>query len=611
MVAHGVALVTALQPRIDGIVRLAHVKNAQASMRLLGQCANKALDYYLRITPPSLSAAAVELFDEAIQSARQEILQIDDHSDPGMPQLVRQRSDALAQLPMRMGGFGQLATSTLAPCAYLAGVRATQHDPLLSEPSCQHAIRYYTEDAYDRLAYLLGASVSSFPDVVKLLPHSAKALADAPASSSTRLTKTTARKIQAAITAAVQCAERSTLRLDTHPDRVGPAHGLSKSTSIHYHLTTSRSQQSRMLVGSLWFTHNRVESDSFVHYARFYLGLLPLLRPFCETFSDGHGASYSICAGGHDSPALLTTDGAHCISCPVCYAARHAAHERINRVYCQFGKDAGCSVQMNPSTDNALANQFGKQQAQILFPKKTTPTSSIKAALMRSAMRDAVGPDLALRQPAIECMRRLAAECPRDFQGLRVDAIIQSSSFLLWIDVGIVHTTAKSRIDPVLKFVRRLHAAEKAAAGNFALNILSGKVSPPLQQYAHVKDTKYAPMTLAATAQVRAGKRAMPPRFRACIFSHLGEMSPVAISTVETITMAYRESLTRKYFEDGISNKRRTADFRMNFKDALMVANASGFGTTLAAAGRPRAGRAVVSAFDSGGLPEWEVDVSH
>jgi hypothetical protein len=267
------------------------------------------------------------------------------------------------------------------------------------------------------------------------------------------------------------------------------------------------------------------------------------------------------------------------------------------------------SVQMNPSTDTALANQYGKQQAQILFPKKTTPTSSHKAELMRNAMRVAAGPDLALRQPAIELMRRLAAECPRDFQGLRVDAIIQSSTFLLWIDVGIVHTTAKSRLDPVLNFVRRLHAAELAAAGNFALNVLSGKVSPPLQQYAHVKDTKYAPMTLAATAQVRAGKRAMAPHFRACIFSHLGEMSPVTINTIETITMAYRESLSHKYFEDGISNKRRTADFRMNFKDALMVANASGFGTTLAAAGRPRAGRAVVSAFDFGGLPEWEVNV--
>ena len=263
---------------------------------------------------------------------------------------------------------------------------------------------------------------------------------------------------------------------------------------------------------------------------------------------------------------------------------------------------------MNPSTDTALANQYGKEQAQILFPKRTTATSSQKATLMRKALREAVGADLSLRQSAIECMRRLAAECPRDFKGLRVDAIIQSSSFLLWIDVGIVHTTAKSRIDQVLKFVRRLHAAELAASGNFALNVLSGKVSPPLTQYGHVKDTKYGPMTLAATAQVKAGKRALPPRFRACIFSHLGEMSPVAISTVETITMAYRESLSHTYFEDGISNKRRTANFRMNFKDALMVANASGFGTTLAAAGRPRAGRAVVSAFDFGGLPEWEIN---
>ena len=99
----------------------------------------------------------------------------------------------------------------------------------------------------------------------------------------------------------------------------------------------------------------------------------------------------------------------------------------------------------------------------------------------------------------------------------------------------------------------------------------------------------------------------MAPVFAACIFSHLGEMSPKALDTIEVITKAYRANVSKMYFEDGISLKRRTAEFRMRFKDALMAANATGFGTTLAAAGHPRAGRTASSPFALGGLPPWEV----
>ena len=64
----------------------------------------------------------------------------------------------------------------------------------------------------------------------------------------------------------------------------------------------------------------------------------------------------------------------------------------------------------------------------------------------------------------------------------------------------------------------------------------------------------------------------------ACIFSHLGEFSPVAIRVVEIITLAFQGMTSRQLFEDGVSLKRRTAQFRTEFKDALMCANASGFG---------------------------------
>jgi hypothetical protein len=512
----------------------------------------------------------------------------------------------LAQLPTRLGGFGQVCGEHLAACAYLAGVRATQFDPLLEQPQHQKAIRRFTDDAYQRLEYDLGGKVESFPDIVKSLPPTARALEHAPRSPSTRLNKTTARKIQAAITRTLQSVNRARLRLDTHPDQIAGGH-VSKSGSVQYHLLTSRSQQSRMLNGSLFFRHNRVESEAFVHFARFYLGLLPLLRPFCETEVGLDGTSRSVCAGGHDTRILLEPEAGHCITCPVCFGPRHAAHELINRVYGDFGKEAYMEVQINPSTDTALANEHG-DKAKILFPKRTTPASRHKADQLRMAMRIAIGTNMSLRPQAMEMIRRIAAECPKGHKGLRVDSIIQARSFLLWIDVGIVHTTAKSRIDAVVIFVRKLHAAEMLAGGDHTNNTMSGHVSNPVLQYERAKNAKYSPMVAAAVAQVRQGKRTLPPAFRPCIFSHLGEMSPTAIQTVETITMAYKASLSTRHFEDGISDERRTAEFRMRFKDALMCANATGFGNTLAAAGLPRAGRAIVSAYDLGGLPEWEIE---
>ena len=106
-----------------------------------------------------------------------------------------------------------------------------------------------------------------------------------------------------------------------------------------------------------------------------------------------------------------------------------------------------------------------------------------------------------------------------------------------------------------------------------------------------------------ASQQVAKGRRARAPVLAACIFFHLGELSPVAIKTVEIITMAFRKML----FEDGIPLKKRTAAFRMQFKDALMCANASGFGRTLSVTGRPRAGCRISSPDANGGFPDWEV----
>jgi hypothetical protein len=278
---HASAKVRSLQYRIDNIVSLATIKNAQASMRLLGICANKGLDYLVRITPPLLIRAALVDFDSRIQNARHLILQLTECLDPGLPASIHWRSTLLAELPLRDGGFGHMCLARLSPCAYLASVRATQCDPLLSQKPNQQALRMYTDSAYDSLADVLGGPILSFPDILKSLPHSSKALAKAPESPSTRLNKTTRRKIQAVIVTAAQSSARKLLRQDTHPDRIAPG-VITKGASATYQIATARAQATRILQGTLWFKSNRVLSDAFVHFTRFYLGLLPLLRTNCD-----------------------------------------------------------------------------------------------------------------------------------------------------------------------------------------------------------------------------------------------------------------------------------------------------------------------------------------
>ena len=123
MINHGLAKVRTIQPRIDEIVALAIVMQCSYStaMRFLGDCANKALDYYLRITPPALTAPAAEAFWAAISAARASILSLTDHDDPGSPSRLQFNADRVTELPLRSGGFGHTSPVVLlCTCCWIA-----------------------------------------------------------------------------------------------------------------------------------------------------------------------------------------------------------------------------------------------------------------------------------------------------------------------------------------------------------------------------------------------------------------------------------------------------------------------------------------------------------
>jgi hypothetical protein len=343
---------------------------------------------------------------------------------------------------------------------------------------------------------------------------------------------------------------------------------------------------------------------------RYCLGLLPLIRPWCPTVPRYPSPGLlNVCAGGHDTTELLLPDGGHCISCPSCFAKRHHAHERINKVYAAFAREAGATVTYNPSTDLMMAGQFGDACSRILFSKRTNPSRTETADELMAALKASASPssDPAIRAAAQAKVNAIIASCPKKHEGLRVDCIIQLRNYLLWLDIGVVHSTAASKITLVAAFLKRLHAAELSAGGNLASHPMAQTPSPCVSAYTKIKVIKYTPAVKEATLQVARGNRASAPVLSPCIFSHAGEMSPESLRVIELISRDYKHMMSLLYFEDGVTLKRRTAAFRTRFKDALMVANANGFGATLAHAGTPRAGKTLSPAEAYGGLPHWEV----
>ena len=112
----------------------------------------------------------------------------------------------------------------------------------------------------------------------------------------------------------------------------------------------------------------------FVHYTRYYLDLPQILKPYCSTTvtSSEHdpGARRSTCMAGHEDTTTLVlwVDCSHLISCPGSYAARHAAHERVNKVFVTFAREAGADATTNPSTAAMMGSSLSSEQAHILYP---------------------------------------------------------------------------------------------------------------------------------------------------------------------------------------------------------------------------------------------------
>jgi hypothetical protein len=208
---------------------------------------------------------------------------------------------------------------------------------------------------------------------------------------------------------------------------------------------------------------------------------------------------------------------------------------RVCPLYAAFIRESDHEAIVNPSTATMMESNLTSEHARILFPKVATAAAKVRAGILQSAFALAAKNDdsatPAEREGAESVIREMLAQCaPSTYtKGLRVDCIAELPSAQLWIDVGIVHPTAASKLTQSMSFARQQHLAERVARGNRANNALIRFASPPVKAYQTVKDKKYEGMVKAACIDARAGKRVRGPRLAACIMSHLGELSPRAI----------------------------------------------------------------------------------
>ena len=108
--------------------------------------------------------------------------------------------------------------------------------------------------------------------------------------------------------------------------------------------------------------------------------------------------------------------------------------------------------------------------------------------------------------------------------------------------------------------------------------------------------------------QVQSRKRASLPSLVAGIVTHLGELSPGMIGLIETLTSAAGQAYRNGILARGLSRKKFTAIFRTKLKDAILAANAAGFGQALMAAGNPMAGWMMAPESIESDLPDWDIN---
>ena len=256
---HARVQVDRLIARIDRILALVDANQQQIAMRLLSTSICVAMNYYVSLVPLHLIIDQVRRFDVAVGEARLQILSL-----PGSPYTPcsagrAMRAEILAFLPYRWGGLQQMPVALTGDASFLAALSSCASDPVFLR--LRAALQPDATLAHAGVCAAVGlAALPADHPLARVLPVDPSLLTSVQ-SPCFPLSKHSKQGTFGRISSLVADHYRALLR-----NMAAEGDGMSESDRIHMLIITSRSQASRVLTASLFYSHNRLAGRSFVDY---------------------------------------------------------------------------------------------------------------------------------------------------------------------------------------------------------------------------------------------------------------------------------------------------------------------------------------------------------
>jgi hypothetical protein len=567
--------------------------------------ASHTSDFFWSMCPPHIAIVAAGISQDALVRARARVLAPLDLLVPDSHILAHQRVELLFQLPTRMGGCGMMDQRVLAPASFLATLDTVLNDPLVA--SLKDFLRPMAEEAYTIFHNLFGGMEHSLiVSMTKGFPTDASQLLDLRTCDSLK-PPSTRKRMQSRLTTAVNTQRRDCLRASCDTDTHPPGPGRSLTSMTHTDLLTRRSQQTRTLQAPLCYKENRISAKPFIYFMRYLMGLPRLIRPGRPTMPrpavppehlvqhEGSTIGFvaEVCALNHGCQCLLLEDGAHEISCPSTFGARYGAHGRITRVLARAAIEVGASVKYEPPTREILLNQFAEEECKSLCPKVSSVATRDRATVISLLLHKmaTVTRNSSESRDTLEKLGVALRSLPGETKGVRLDLEISlTDGRVVWCDFTGIHPTTTSVLARLRAFLRLNGIVDDVAAGVVANSSTARLPSPAVVEATKLKRLRYHTLVELAANQVASRRRTVLPILVPGVVTHSGELGPDLIGLIEMLTMVAGKGFKKGWQSRGLSRSRFTAIFRTKVKDALMAANAEGFGQALVAAGNPISG---------------------
>jgi hypothetical protein len=352
---------------------------------------------------------------------------------------------------------------------------------------------------------------------------------------------------------------------------------------------------SRVIRLDLGVRANRIDPAPYIASTCFHL-TIPQHTPIGLDVAVPRGFDYAvgICRGTHkgDVPQYLDHAGNHSCSCSTAHKARCVTHGMINGTITKFGGIAGYNTENEPSTFGILNGSFAPDKIRGLFPKAPKADSKalqkqLEADIDQIEKARSASEKRKLYKQAIDRVQPPVDQ--EDACTVRADSSVSAqdgTGLFYLVDASVTHTTSISALLAAYRYHMARLAIER---DDFAKGVPTAHVvgsSPQVGSVVKKKNAKYGLverlLNLQAALSPGGGRKA---KFVAAVMSHRGELCGGLIDLIETFAGRFKAIQRVSENIDGLTPAQATACFRSDFKNALFVALAKGWGMQILSTG--------------------------